>query len=121
MMVQGIGVDLVENRRIERLIRLYGTRFLNRIYTDRELSYCLPKANKVQCLAARFAAKEAVMKAFGRGLGSFRFKDIEVINMKNGQPAIVLHGQATSMSGSRKFFLSISHTECCSIAIVLTF
>jgi len=119
--LQGIGIDLVENHRIGRLIELYGSKFLSRIYTERELLYCAPKANSVQCFAARFAAKEAFMKAVGMGLGEVRFKDVEVVNLETGQPELILHGRAYSLVGQRKVMVSLSHTDCCSVAVVVIF
>ncbi len=117
--MNGLGVDIIETQRIEEAVERFGQRFLNRIFTEGELNYCLPKATKFQCLAARFAAKEAFMKAMGDAITGISFKDIEVVNKPNGRPTIKLHGHALEHIGNRKVMLSLSHVRCCSVAVVL--
>ncbi len=114
----GIGIDIVENRRIEKLIERFGDRFIRRIFAPGEIEYCGKKLRYVECYAARFAVKEAFMKALGRGWGRVRFRDIEVINLDTGQPVLLLHGQALELLGNRKAVLSLSHTGTCSVAVV---
>ena len=80
-----IGTDIIEVSRIEKLIIEKGDKFLKRIYTDKEIDYCESKGpNKYQHYAGRFAAKEAIMKAYGAN--KFNFKNIEIINNQNGLP-----------------------------------
>lgn len=99
-MVIGIGVDIIEIDRIKDSVDRFGEHFLNKIYTKKELEYCLSKSNKYQHLAARFAAKEAVAKALATGWNKeFRWQNIEITNEPNGMPVVEL-------SGKLKFFLS---------------
>ncbi len=84
-MIKGIGVDIVKIQRIKEAVEKWGERFLHRIYSGRELDYCLQKHNPYESLAVRFAAKEAFLKASGR---QFNFKDIEILNDSAGRPYI---------------------------------
>ncbi len=117
--MHAIGTDIVENKRIEATVRKFGDRFLNRIFTPDELAYCMKKVTRYQCLAARFAAKEAFMKAIGTGWGPIAFKEVEVLNLQNGRPVVKLHGNAARFAGRANVSISISHTNCCSTAVVL--
>lgn len=85
-----IGNDIIETKRIERLCKKFSTRFLHKVYTDKEIEYCESKGeNKYQSYAARFAAKEAIFKAISNGLSnkySIGWKDIEIINNEYGKP-----------------------------------
>ncbi len=121
--VLGVGIDLVEVRRIAAAIEKQGVAFLRRIYTDREREYCEGKANAAEHFAARFAAKEAVSKAFGTGIGEkMGFLDIEIVNQKSGAPRIVLLGKAKLLSEARgvtEVLVSLSHTEQMAVASVL--
>lgn len=96
MAVIGIGVDAVEIVRVERALARTPT-LLGRLFTERERATCTSRCGdlKVGGLAARFAAKEAVIKAFGNGLTGFRFADIEVLNDEDGRPVVTLHGAAS--------------------------
>lgn len=122
MNILGIGIDLVENQRIASSIEKFGDRFLTRIYRDSELAYCQSKADPVPHLAARFAAKEALSKALGTGIGEqIGWLDIEVIRALNGSPSIVLHGKAAAYAETRhvsKIFLSLTHTHAYAAAYV---
>jgi len=116
--MQAIGVDIVENKRIAALIQKHGERFLNRVFTPQELDYC---RGRVPSLAARWAAKEAMSKAFGTGIGDVAFKEIEVLVNQRGKPNIVLHGNAQRMAQEMDFtriFLSLSHTDAYAVAFV---
>jgi holo-[acyl-carrier protein] synthase len=94
-MIKGIGVDTIELHRIERIYAEYGERFLNRIYADEERRYALRYKDPIPRLAARFAAKEACMKALGTGWNQgVRWRDIVVTNAPSGQPTLTLHGKA---------------------------
>jgi holo-[acyl-carrier protein] synthase len=114
-MIEGFGVDIVEVKRVKAAVRKYGRRFLNKIYTKRELDYCRGKGAPEQHLAARFAAKEAVYKAFGGGgKTAIAWTDVEVINEKNGRPKVILKGSAKKLMAKRKIakaVISLSHTK----------
>lgn len=116
-MLDGLGIDLVEVGRIKRAHNRWGERFLRRVFTADERSYCMKKAHPEQSLAARFAAKEAVLKAIGTGLsGGIRWTDIEVVNRKSGKPEVRLGERITRRIGNRKILLTISHTRELAIA-----
>jgi len=120
MAVFAIGVDMVEVERIQQLIRQYGDRFLNRVYTPTEREYCLKKAIPAINFAARFAAKEALFKATGFGLGEgMRWWDVEVINDSKGQPCVRLHGKTFQILKGKKIHLSLSHTQKLAVAMVV--
>jgi holo-[acyl-carrier protein] synthase len=113
-----IGIDLVEVRRIEDLFSRHEA-FLRRIYTPKEVEYCLNKKNKFQHLAARFATKEAVIKALGGGAG---WKDIELLNDPTGRPYLQLYGRAREKADAKgigKCEVSLTHTKDYAIAQVL--
>jgi holo-[acyl-carrier protein] synthase len=122
-MILGTGIDIAEVPRIADAIARYGDRFLNRIYTEGEIRYCQSKANRVERFAARFAAKEAAMKALGTGWNhGVRFRDIEVLRKPGERPTIIFHGRAAQFAeklGSRNIALSISHTAEQAIAQVI--
>jgi holo-[acyl-carrier protein] synthase len=109
-MIIGIGIDLVENSRIEKLFKRFGKRFLNRIFSEEEISYSLSKRRAFEHLAARFAAKEAFFKASGR---RYSFKEIVVGTDPLGKPFF------SKLPFSIKAHLSLSHTENLSIAVVV--
>ncbi len=113
-----IGIDLVEVKRIEVLFSRNES-FLRRIYTPREVEYCQEKKNKFQHLAARFATKEAVIKALG---GGANWKDIELLNDPTGRPYLQLYGRAKKRADSKgieKYEVSVTHTQDYAIAQVL--
>jgi holo-[acyl-carrier protein] synthase len=120
MSILGVGVDLVEVARIAAALDRHGDGFLRRVYTRNEIAQCGGRAER---LAARFAAKEAVAKAFGTGIGrAMAFHEIEVTNQETGQPAIALHGAAAATAaarGSPSIHLSLSHTATDAIAFVV--
>jgi holo-[acyl-carrier protein] synthase len=115
MEIIGTGLDLVENARIARSIAKFGDRFLHRIFAAGEIAYCKPMREPAPHYAARFAAKEAVAKAFGCGIGEWiGFLDIEVVRDSSGAPSVTLHGPGRELAVSRgvtQIFLSLSHTE----------
>lgn len=105
------GVDLIEISRIEAAIARHGDRFLRRIYTEEELEYC---RNNYASLAARFAAKEAVAKALGCGIGDVGWQEIEIAGDENKAPRLILRGAAEMMAknfGLVTWSLSLSHTH----------
>lgn len=114
-MIEGFGVDIVEVTRIKSAIKKWGGRFLNKIFTKRELAYCKTKGAPEQHLAARFAAKEAVYKAFGGdGKTPILWTDVEILNEKNGKPKVVLKGSAKRLKEKRRIsnvVVSLSHTK----------
>lgn len=122
-MILGTGVDLAEVDRIREAIERYGERFLQRIYTPAEIAYCQRKANKYERFAARFAAKEAGMKAIGTGWrGGIRWKDFEVVNLPSGRPTLKLYGVAQEVAGrlgAKSVQLSLTHTASTSLAHVI--
>jgi holo-[acyl-carrier protein] synthase len=122
-MIVGTGIDIAEVPRIRRSLERFGDRFLKRIYTAGEIRYCDSKANRVERYAARFAAKEAAMKALGTGWShGVRWRDCEVSRMPGGRPTINFHGKAGEIAarlGVKNTALSISHTEEQAIAQVI--
>lgn len=123
MNLHGIGTDLVDNTRLGQAISRQGQAFLDRIFTRSEQEYCQSHADPLPHFAARFAAKEAVAKAFGTGIGAHAaFQEIEVIRTDAGAPGIRLHGAAAAYAASRQLggiFLSLSHTATHSVAYVV--
>ncbi|MDP4172652.1 MAG: holo-ACP synthase [Bacteroidota bacterium] len=112
-MVIGIGIDIIEIDRIKQSVDRFGDKFLNKIFTEVELQYCLSKPNKYQHLAARFAAKEAVAKALSEGWdGGFNWKDIEIYNELSGKPSVKLYGKLDEYLGNDKGLkLTMSHSQ----------
>ena len=113
------GVDIIEIERIKGVLERWGARFLNRIYTEAEISYCRGRPPN---LAARFAAKEATMKALGTGLRGVGWKDIEVVRDQAGAPCIRLHGRALLRAdklGVKELALSLSHSRNYAVAFVV--
>jgi holo-[acyl-carrier protein] synthase len=113
-MIVGTGIDIAEVPRIREVIERHGERFLKRIFTEGEIQYCESKANRVERYAARFAAKEAGMKAIGTGWNhGVRWRDIEVARKPGGRPTLVLHGKAAEFAaklGATNIALSLTHT-----------
>ncbi len=117
------GIDLVENARIAAAIERGGDSFLRRTFTEAETAYCQIHRNPAPRFAARFAAKEAVAKAFGTGLGeAAAFREIEVVHLPGGAPAIQLHGAAAATAAAQRITsieLSLTHTEHYAAAMVV--
>jgi holo-[acyl-carrier protein] synthase len=118
--VLGIGVDVVETVRIESSLERFGDRFLQRVFTEAEIEYCTSMKFPARHFAARFAAKEAVSKAFGTGIGvTMGWKEIEVKRKATGEPFIQLHGAAREHAELLKVtevFASLSHSDNYSVA-----
>ncbi|MBN1474391.1 MAG: holo-ACP synthase [Syntrophaceae bacterium] len=114
-MIHGVGIDLVENDRIENIIRKWGNKFLERVFSDNEVAYCAKHTQSSLHYAARFAAKESFLKALGIGLGmGVKLKDIEVTRNNDGQPLIIAHGEALNhikKNKIKKVNLSLTHTK----------
>ncbi len=113
-MIVGTGIDIAEVPRIREAIARHGERFLKRVFTEGEIQYCESKANRVERYAARFAAKEAGMKAIGTGWNhGVRWRDIEVARKPGGRPTLLLHGKAAEFAaklGATNVALSLTHT-----------
>jgi holo-[acyl-carrier protein] synthase len=122
-MIVGSGIDIAEVPRIAESIKRFGDRFLRRVFTEAEIRYCDGKANRVERYAARFAAKEAAMKAIGTGWNcGVAWRDVEIGRVPGGRPTIVFHGKAAEFAsklGTKKIALSISHTGQFAIAQVI--
>ncbi|MBL8006446.1 MAG: holo-ACP synthase [Ignavibacteria bacterium] len=117
-MIIGTGIDIIEVRRIKKLMEDYGERFFQRILTQNEIDYCRKFSKPDLHFAGRFAAKEAYSKSIGTGVGSeFGWKDIEIINNEKGKPEI-FHLKENEYS-KLSFELSISHTEDYACAVVV--
>jgi len=113
------GIGIVDVERIERAITRYGERFCERIYTQQER---IDSCGHVASLAARFAAKEAVSKALGAGIGKVGWKDIEILHDDRQQPILRLHGHADELAsklGLTKWSISLSHTHSLAIAVTI--
>ena len=114
-----VGVDIIEISRISATVDRWGDRFLGRIYTPEELDYCRGRPAQ---LAARFAAKEAVMKALGTGVRGVGWRDIEVVRQRGRAPMVRLHGRAAKLSERlvvTEIALSISHSREYAVASVV--
>ena len=123
MSVLGIGVDLVECARIQRSMDRFGDRFLHRVFTDGEIEYSMSMKFPARHLAARFAAKEAVSKAFGTGIGkAMGWRDIDIRKKPSGEPFLVFSGPAEAFAVERgviSALITLSHTEHHAIACVV--
>ena len=122
-MIVGSGVDLCEVERIKSAITRHGRRFLERVFTEHEIAYAERKANLYERYAARFAAKEAGMKALGTGWrGGVQWRDFEVTNLPSGRPTLQFHGKAAEYAqklGVENISLSITHTAVQAMALVI--
>jgi holo-[acyl-carrier protein] synthase len=114
-MIVGTGIDIAEVPRIAQSIERFGERFLQRVFTPGEIRYCDSKANRVERYAARFAAKEAAMKALGTGWNhGVRWRDCEVVRKPGGRPTLAFHGKAAEFAaklGTKNIALSLTHTK----------
>ena len=112
-MVVGLGIDIIEIARIKKSIDEYGSLFLNKVFTDDEITYCNNKFNRYQHFAARFAAKEAVYKAIASGWKEgLRWKDIEIENEPSGMPKVKPSGKLKSfLTANKELKISISHSD----------
>jgi holo-[acyl-carrier protein] synthase len=122
-MIVGLGIDIAEVPRIAGSIQRFGDRFLRRIFTDAEIRYCETKANKVERFAARFAAKEAALKALGTGWrGGIAWRDVEVTREPTGKPTMTFHRKAAEFAarlGVKRSHVSLTHTEQTAMAEVI--
>jgi holo-[acyl-carrier protein] synthase len=122
-MVIGSGIDIVNIERIERLMGRWGDHFLDRVYTEREISGCQRRSRPSECFAIRFAAKEAFLKAIGSGLrNGIQWTDIEVENDPLGKPLLCLHRKAKEILQTcriERTYLTLSHDQPFAVAHVL--
>ncbi len=113
-MIIGTGIDIIEVSRIKKALDMWGEIFLSRVFTKRELSYVNKKKFSHENLAARFACKEAVLKAFGDTRAGIRLKNIEILNDSKGKPEVVLHKEAREFANKNNLdniIVSMSHTN----------
>ena len=119
-MILGIGIDIIEVKRVERLLEKWGSSFLNRIFLPEEIAYCGEKSYPAQHYAARLAVKEAVMKAFGEGWNEkIGWKDILVNRTHKGRPGVELLDKGKKLKeerGVEKILISLSHADNYSVA-----
>ena len=122
-MILGSGIDIIEVQRVEAACEKFGDRFLRRILRPSELAYCLSHKSPGPFLAARFAAKEAISKAFGTGIGrQLGWQDMEIGRKDSGEPYVVLHGKGQTLlrqRGGRIVHLSLSHTAKHAAAVAI--
>ncbi|MGA9778511.1 MAG: holo-ACP synthase [Limisphaerales bacterium] len=113
-MILGTGIDIIEVKRIAASYEKFGERFVNRILLPGEIAYCLLHKMPGPFLAARFAAKEAISKAFGTGIGAaLGWQDMEIRRKESGEPFVVLHGKGEQLfasRGAKRLLVSLSHT-----------
>lgn len=113
------GVDLIEIERFQGVIERHGQRFLQRVFTQRELEQV---GSNTASLAARFAAKEAVSKALGTGIGAVAWGEIEILRGETHAPELILHGKADQLAQERRltrWSISLSHAQDYAIAVVV--
>lgn len=122
-MILGIGIDIIEVRRIRASHERFGERFLQRILLPDEIAYCLSHKFPAPHLAARFAAKEAISKAFGTGIGRhLSWHDMEIVRRESGEPIVQLHRAGQKLleeRGGTLVLVSLSHTETYATAVAL--
>jgi holo-[acyl-carrier protein] synthase len=121
--VIGLGIDMMEVVRIEHSLERFGERFMKRVFTEGEVAYCQSMKFPARHFAARFAAKEALSKAFGTGIGkAMGWRDIDVRKKESGEPFVVLSGGAESLAeqrGIRSVLISLSHTDHHAVAVIV--
>lgn len=122
-MIVAVGIDAVEIERIEQLLAREGSRFLQRVFTAAEAAYCESVARPAQSFAARFAAKEAVLKCLGTGWAAGTgFREVEVVRAASGSVSVRLHGEAAAHAerlGIRAIALSLTHTQATAMAFAV--
>lgn len=123
MSIVGIGTDIIECERIDRMIRRHADHFVHRVFTNSEIRYCSGRKSSDQHFAGRWAAKEAILKALGTGwIAGILWTDVEVVNESSGRPVVKLHGGAAKVAekkGIRVVEISISHCKAYATALAL--
>jgi len=122
-MILGVGIDIIEVERVAASVERFGERFLKRILVEEEIAYCQSHKTPAPFIAARFAAKEAISKAFGTGIGAqLGWHDMEVRRRPSGEPFVVLHGNGQTLLQQRAVrvvLLSLSHTQTYAAAVAI--
>ena len=122
-MILGLGIDIIEVARVQASVERFGDRFLNRVLLPDEIAYCLEKKVSGPFIAVRFAAKEAISKAFGTGIGAqLGWHDMEVRHRESGAPFVVLHGKGQALfakRGAGQLLISLSHTQNYATAVAV--
>lgn len=122
-MILGLGIDIIEVARVQSSVARFGDRFLNRVLLPDEIAYCLDKKVSGPFVAVRFAAKEAISKAFGTGIGAqLGWHDMEVRRKEIGEPFVVLHGKGKELfatRGAKQLLISLSHTQNYATAVAV--
>ncbi len=122
-MILGVGIDIIEVARIQASHEKFGERFLNRILHPNEIGYCLSHKTPAPFLAARFAAKEAISKAFGTGIGAqLGWRDMEIGRKASGEPFVILHDGGQKLlaaRGGQRVLISLSHTQNYAAAVAM--
>jgi holo-[acyl-carrier protein] synthase len=119
-MVLSTGIDVIEVERIHKAMERWGERFLRRIFTAGEIRYCRQKRRPEISFAVRFAAKEAAMKALGRGpREGVRWKGLEVVNLESGAPTLQPGRSVRDLIGDKRVLISLSHTRELAVAVAL--
>jgi len=120
--IVGLGTDLVEVPRFRLAMERRGERLGERLFSDDERAYAYRQKDPAKSLAARFGAKEAVMKALGVGLWKFKLRDVEVVRQRGGAPRVALHGRAADLAdqhGVVAWHLSLTHTNSTALAVAI--
>ena len=122
-MIKGLGIDLVEISRIEDALAKNAEKFEQKVFTQSELADCAPRRDRLQGLAARFAAKEACLKALGTGWSEgLSFRQVEVVRLSNGKPELRLHGASEERAkslGVERIHVSLTHQPGVAAAVVV--
>jgi holo-[acyl-carrier protein] synthase len=122
-MILGLGTDITEIARVKSSLERFGDSFLNRILRPEEITYCRMHKEAAQPVAARFAAKEAISKAFGTGIGAqLGWHDMEICRKESGEPYVVLHGGGKALftaRGAKQLLITLSHTQNYATAIAV--
>ncbi|MDR2754809.1 MAG: holo-ACP synthase [Planctomycetaceae bacterium] len=123
MTIIGIGTDIIECERVERMVRRHGSHFVDRVFTKREVQYCTDRKSSDQHFAGRWAAKESVLKALGTGwISGIAWTDVEVLNESGGTPRVHLHGGAAQIAQEKQISeiqISISHCKSHAVAFAV--
>ncbi len=122
-MILGLGIDIIEVARVQSSVERFGDRFLNRVLLPDEIAYCTGNKAPGPFVAVRFAAKEAIAKAFGTGIGAqLGWHDMEVRRKESGEPFVVLHGKGMELfatRGAKQLLISLSHTQNYATAVAV--
>ena len=122
-MILGLGIDIIEVARVQSSVERFGDRFLNRLLLPEEIAYCQQHKVAAPFVAVRFAAKEAISKAFGTGIGAqLGWHDMEVRRRESGEPFVVLHGKGKELfatRGAQQLLISLSHTQNYATAVAV--